>query len=110
MREAPSLSIIPALQDAGATVRAFDPAAMHEAKPLLPGVVWCTDAYDAATGADVLVLITEWNEFRALDLDRLRELMLHPRLVDLRNVYRAEEVKQAGFHYWSIGRPAIANH
>ena len=105
MRDAPSLAIVPALQDAGATVRAYDPAAMHEAGPLLPGVQWCTDAYDAAVGADVLVIITEWNEFRALDLDRVGASMKQKVLVDLRNVYRAEDVRAQGFRYTSIGRP-----
>ncbi len=105
MRDAPSMAIVPALQDAGATVRAYDPAAMHEAGPLLPGVQWCTDAYDAAVGADVLVIITEWNEFRALDLDRVGASMTQKVLVDLRNVYRAEDVRAQGFRYTSIGRP-----
>jgi UDPglucose 6-dehydrogenase len=105
MRDAPSLAIVPALQDAGATVRAYDPAAMHEAEPLLPGVHWCTDAYDVAVGADVLVIITEWNEFRALDLDRVGASMTQKVLVDLRNVYRAEDVRELGFRYTSIGRP-----
>lgn len=104
MREAPSLAIIPALQDAGATVRAFDPAAMDEARHLLPGVEWCTDAYDAATGADVAVLVTEWNEFRALNLEKLSQLMHTPVIVDLRNVYRPDDVRDAGFQYFSIGR------
>jgi UDPglucose 6-dehydrogenase len=104
MREAPSLAIVPALQDAGATVRAYDPAAMHEAGPMLPGVHWCTDAYDAATGADVLVLITEWNEFRALDFTQLAGIMRQKVVVDLRNVYRPEVVRAAGFAYTSIGR------
>jgi len=105
MRDAPSLAIVPALQDAGATVRAYDPAAMHEAKALLPGVEWCADAYDVAIGADVLVIITEWNEFRALDLDRIGASMTQKVLVDLRNVYRAEDVRGQGFAYTSIGRP-----
>lgn len=105
MRDAPSLAIVPALQDAGATVRAYDPAAMHEAKALLPGVHWCDDAYDVAVGADVLVIITEWNEFRALDLDRVGASMTQKVLVDLRNVYRAEDVRAMGFRYTSIGRP-----
>ena len=104
MREAPSLAIVPALQDAGATIRAYDPAAMHEAQPLLPDVQWCSDAYDAAKGADVLVLITEWNEFRALDFEQLGALMRTRVLVDLRNVYRPDDVRAAGFHYSSIGR------
>ncbi len=105
MREAPSLAIVPALQDAGATVRAYDPAAMHEATTLLPGVHWCADAYDVAVGADVLVIITEWNEFRALDLDRIGASMTRKVLVDLRNVYRGEDVRALGFAYTSIGRP-----
>jgi UDPglucose 6-dehydrogenase len=104
MREAPSLAIVPALQDAGATVRAYDPAAMQEASPLLPGVHWCDNAYDAATGADVLVLITEWNEFRALDFSQLGHVMRARVLVDLRNVYRPHEAAAAGFQYSSIGR------
>ncbi len=105
MREAPSLAIVPALQDAGATVRAYDPAAMHEAGALLPHVHWCADAYDVAVGADVLVIITEWNEFRALDLDRIGASMTRKVLVDLRNVYRGEDVRKQGFTYTSIGRP-----
>ena len=104
MREAPSLAIVPALQDAGATVRAFDPAAMREAAPLLPGVTWCADPYEVAQGADVLVLITEWNEFRALDLERIGAVMRAKVFVDLRNVYDPAEVRDAGFAYSSIGR------
>jgi UDPglucose 6-dehydrogenase len=104
MRDAPSLAILPALQDAGAKIRAYDPAAMHEAEKMLPGVTWCEDPYDAAKDADVLLLITEWNEFRALDFERLGEVMTTKVLVDLRNVYRADEVRSAGFHYASIGR------
>ena len=104
MRDAPSLAIIPALQDAGANVRAYDPAAMHEAASLLPGVHWCDNAYDAAAGADVLVLITEWNEFRALDFSQLAQVMNAKVLVDLRNVYRPEDAVAAGFKYSSIGR------
>jgi UDPglucose 6-dehydrogenase len=104
MRAAPSLSIIPALQDAGAAVQAYDPAAMHEAEPLLPGVTWCRDAYEVAKDADVVVLITEWNEFRALDLERFGALMKTRVLVDLRNVYPPQEARAAGFAYSSIGR------
>jgi UDPglucose 6-dehydrogenase len=104
MREAPSLALIPALQDAGATVRAYDPAAMKEAKALLPGVQWCCDPYAVAEGCDALVLLTEWNEFRALDLTRLGSVMSGRTLVDLRNIYRPEEVRAAGFGYSSVGR------
>ncbi len=106
MRDAPSMAIIPALQDAGAFVQAYDPAAMHEASALLPGVSWCSDAYEAANDADVLLIITEWNEFRALDLERIGSLMRRRVLVDLRNVYRPEEVESAGFTYMGIGRGA----
>jgi UDPglucose 6-dehydrogenase len=104
MRDAPSLAIVPALQDAGASIRAFDPAAMHEAKPMLPGVHWCADPYEVSSGAHALVIITEWNEFRALDFTKLGDLMAACVLVDLRNVYRPEDVRAAGFAYSSIGR------
>lgn len=105
MRDAPSLDIIPILQKAGAKVQAYDPAGAHEAQALLPGVDWAADAYGAATGADVLVIITEWNEFRALGLDRLGSLMKRKAIVDLRNVYNPDEMARAGFAYSSIGRP-----
>jgi UDPglucose 6-dehydrogenase len=108
MRDAASLDIIPILQKGGATVQAYDPAGMHEAKPLLPDVIWKDDAYDAAKQADVLVIITEWNEFRALHLDRIATIMNQPRIVDLRNVYNPGDAAKAGFTYTSIGRPAIA--
>ncbi len=105
MRESPSLDIVPALQEAGATVRAFDPEGMDEAKKLLNDVVWCNGAYDTMEDADVLVIITEWNEFRALDLKRVKSLMKTPVMVDLRNVYRPEDMIDEGFDYHSIGRP-----
>ena len=105
MRDAPSLSIVPALQDAGATIRAFDPAAINEAKALLPGVEWCEDPYAVAAGAHAVVLLTEWNEFRGLDLGRLGGVMQDRTIVDLRNVYRPEAVRALGFQYSSIGRP-----
>jgi UDPglucose 6-dehydrogenase len=105
MRDAPSLDIIPILQSAGASIQAYDPAGMHEAKAMLPGVAWKDGAYDAAAGADVLVIITEWNEFRALQLDRLAEIMKRPAIVDLRNVYNPVDAAKAGFAYSSIGRP-----
>jgi UDPglucose 6-dehydrogenase len=108
MRDAPSLAIVPALQDAGATIRAYDPAAMAEAARMLPHVTWCDSAYEVAAGAHAAVLLTEWNEFRALDLPRLREAMQPaPVLVDLRNVYRGPEVVGAGMAYHGIGRPAF---
>ena len=104
MRESPSLNLVPALQQAGAQVRAYDPAAMHEAAPLLPGVAWCTDAYHAARGAHAVALLTEWNEFRGLDLEQLVGAMAGRVFVDLRNVYRAEAMEGAGFEYFSVGR------
>ena len=107
MRESPSLDIVPALQAAGATVRAFDPEGMVEAKALLQDVEWCDDAYATMRDADVLVLVTEWNQFRALDLDRVKKLMKAPLMVDLRNVYEPEEMAEAGFSYVCVGRPAV---
>ena len=104
MREAPSLELVPALQAAGAAVRAYDPQAMETAGPLLPGVTWCADAYEAAAGADCAVLMTEWNEFRGVDLDRLRAVMAAPVLLDLRNVYKPAEMAAAGFAYRGIGK------
>jgi UDPglucose 6-dehydrogenase len=108
MRDAPSLDIVPALQKAGARIQAYDPAGMHEAKPLLPDVNWTDDAYAAATGADALVILTEWNEFRALQLDRLAKIMKRRAIVDLRNVYNPADAAAAGFAYSSIGRKAVA--
>ncbi len=104
MRDAPSLELAPALIAAGATVRAFDPED-HEARRLLPGVAFQTDAYEVARAADALVILTEWDQFRALDLDRLKALMRTPVIVDLRNIYRPAEVRARGFTYVSVGRP-----
>ncbi len=104
MREAPSLALIAALQDQGAKVRAYDPAGMANARALLSGVTWCEGAYAAAEGADALVICTEWEQFRALDLARLRGVMARPVIVDLKNVYRADEVKRAGFAYSNVGQ------
>jgi UDPglucose 6-dehydrogenase len=104
MREAPALSIITALQDSGAHIRAHDPEGMEQAKPLLSDVRFCNDAYSCAEGADALVIVTEWNAFRALDLARLKSVMAAPILIDLRNIYRPEEVRKLGFTYDSVGR------
>ena len=104
VRDAPSLAIIPALQDAGALVQAYDPEAMKAAAPLLPGVQWCSNAYETAEGADALVLVTEWNEFRALDLDRVGASMRTKTLIDLRNVYPPAILDAAGFRHVGIGR------
>lgn len=108
MRDAPSISVIQALLDAGAEIKAYDPEGMEAARALVGGIGYAEDAYDAATGVDCLVLITEWNEFRSLDLRRLKTLMATPVLVDLRHVYRHAEVTAAGFTYVSIGRPAAS--
>ncbi|MBU1271508.1 MAG: UDP-glucose/GDP-mannose dehydrogenase family protein [Alphaproteobacteria bacterium] len=104
MRDAPSLDIAPALIAAGARVQAFDPEGMHEAGKLLPDVIMKANAYDAVEGADAVVIITEWDQFRALDLDRVKLLMNQPVLVDLRNVYRPEDMLKRGFRYSGIGR------
>ncbi|MEZ5796713.1 MAG: UDP-glucose/GDP-mannose dehydrogenase family protein [Paracoccaceae bacterium] len=105
MRDAPSLTIVPALVGAGARVRVCDPQGRNEGEELLPGVTWVEDAYQAAAGADVLVILTEWNEFRALDLARLASGMATPRMADLRNIYAPAEVRAAGFtHYAGVGR------
>jgi UDPglucose 6-dehydrogenase len=107
MRDSASLEIVPGLQKRGATIRAFDPEGMEEAKKLLENVMWCDGPYHAMEGADVLLIITEWNAFRALDLARVKELMKRPVLVDLRNIYNPAELAHAGFDYFSIGRPPV---
>jgi UDPglucose 6-dehydrogenase len=104
MRDAPSVDIAKVLLAAGAEVRAYDPAAMERAKPLLPGVIYGKDAYEVATGADALVLVTEWNEFRQLDMARVRQLMRKPVIVDGRNIYDPAAMKELGFTYRGIGR------
>ncbi len=108
MRESPSLDIVPALQAAGAAVCAYDPKGMAEAAPLLPGVTWCDDAYDAVRGADAVVILTEWNQFRNLDLDRVKASMNAPVFIDFRNVYNPRDMAEAGFRYTSVGRPLEA--
>ena len=107
MRDSPSLDIVPGLQAAGATVRGYDPEGMKEAKEKLD-MVWCDDAYAAMEGADVLAILTEWNEFRALDLKRVKSLLKKPVMVDLRNIYNPDEMAAAGFSYSCIGRPCVA--
>jgi UDPglucose 6-dehydrogenase len=108
MREAPSLVILPALQHDGATIRVFDPEGMDEARKLMPDLVYCKDAYEAMSGADALVILTEWNEFRSLNLQRMRECLRQPIVVDLRNVYGPGDMTAAGFVYHGIGRPSVA--
>ena len=104
MRDAPSLDIVPALQALGATVQAFDPEGRHEAEHLLTDVAFKDGPYDAVEGADAVVIITEWDQFRALDLDRVKLLMKIPTVIDLRNIYRPDEMKRHGFNYSGIGR------
>jgi UDPglucose 6-dehydrogenase len=104
VREAPSVALITALQDMGAQVRAYDPVGMEQAKQVLADVTYCQGPYDCVEEADAVVIITEWEQFRALDLERVRDLMACPVMVDLRNVYRPEDVKKYGFAYTSVGR------
>ncbi|SNS58284.1 UDP-glucose dehydrogenase [Sphingomonas laterariae] len=104
MRDAPSLALIQTLEDAGAKIRAFDPEGHDQARPLLPHVEFASDPYAVADGADALVLVTEWNAFRALDLKRVAGLLAHPALIDLRNVYPPEEARRAGLVYTGVGR------
>ena len=105
MRDSPSLDIVPALVAAGAKVHAFDPEGTEEAKKLLPDIQYAENVYDTMNGADVLAVITEWNEFRALDLKRVKSLLKSPVVVDLRNVWDPKEMRAAGFTYVSVGRP-----
>jgi UDPglucose 6-dehydrogenase len=104
MREAPSIPLITALRDLGAEVRAYDPVGNAQARKEMPDLEICDGPYECATEADALVIVTEWEQFRALDLDKLKELMAHPVIVDLRNIYRPEEMAERGFYYESIGR------
>ncbi|MET0747331.1 MAG: UDP-glucose/GDP-mannose dehydrogenase family protein [Rhizobium sp.] len=107
MRDSPAISIIQTLQDAGARVVGYDPEGMDNAKGLIEGMSFAKDAYTAAEGADALVIVTEWNQFRALDFGRLKRVMASPVLVDLRNIYRQDEIAKHGFQYSSIGRPDL---
>jgi UDPglucose 6-dehydrogenase len=104
MREAPALDIISGLLERGATVRAYDPVAMTEAAEVLPDVDYATDEYEAVTNADALVFVTEWNQFRALDMRRIRDLMRTPRIADLRNIYEPADMRELGFEYVGVGR------
>ncbi len=106
MRDAPSLDIIPALQAAGANIRAYDPESMAEARHMLQDVMFCDGPYHALEGADGMVIITEWDQFRALDLERVKSLLKSPCVIDLRNIYRPDQMSGRGFAYTSIGRPA----
>jgi UDPglucose 6-dehydrogenase len=105
LREAPAIEIIHLLQSEGAHVKAYDPAATDAARKMLPGVELCSDAYSVAEDADAVLLLTQWSEFRRLDLDRIRQSMRHPLLVDGRNLYDPTEMVARGFLYHAIGRP-----
>ncbi|PKQ04782.1 MAG: UDP-glucose 6-dehydrogenase, partial [Alphaproteobacteria bacterium HGW-Alphaproteobacteria-11] len=105
-RDAPSLDILPLLQQAGAHIRAYDPEGMGQAREYLKDIEWAGDAYGVMPGADALLILTEWNEFRVLDLDRVRRELKRPLMIDLRNIYMPDEMARAGFEYHSVGRPA----
>ncbi len=105
IRDSPALVIIPALQAEGAVIQAYDPEGMAAADAELPGVIWCEDAYGAMENADAVVILTEWNVFRALDLEQARQLLRRPIMIDLRNIYEPRDMIAAGFSYSSIGRP-----
>lgn len=104
MRESPAIDIIKEMQERGARVKAFDPVAMEEARHCLPDIEYATDEYDAIDGADVLVFITEWNQFRALDMKRVKQLLKSPKIADLRNIYEPEDMREMGFEYIGVGR------
>jgi UDPglucose 6-dehydrogenase len=108
MRDSPSLVIVPALQAAGAEIAAYDPEGMEEAKKSMPDITYCPDAYATLEGADALVIITEWNQFRALDLKRAKSLMKTPILIDLRNIYARAGAAREGFQYVGIGKGSRA--
>ena len=107
MRDAPSIPLVTGLLDMGAKVRAHDPVGIEQARKELPDIDYCDDPYECAKGADAIVLVTEWVQYRAMDLGRLKEVMAHPVVVDLRNVYRPEEMAEHGFVYESVGRPNL---
>ncbi len=104
MRESPAIDIIKDMQAKGAKVRAYDPVAMEEAEKYLPGLEFASDEYDAIEGADILIFLTEWNQFRALDMNRVKELLATPKIADLRNIYDPETMREMGFEYTGVGR------
>jgi UDPglucose 6-dehydrogenase len=111
MRDAPSIPLITALHDMGATVQAYDPIGMEPAKKMLTDVTYCDGPYECAKGAHALVIVTEWESFRALDLDRLKSVMVgQPAIVDLRNIYPPEDLRQRGFIYEGVGRARFNGH
>jgi UDPglucose 6-dehydrogenase len=104
MRDSPTIPLIKGLQKEGAVIRAYDPGAIENSKKIFDHVTYCGDAYETADGADALVIATEWNEFRALKLERIRKLLKQPLIIDLRNVYDPQRMKAEGFRYVSVGR------
>jgi UDPglucose 6-dehydrogenase len=104
MRESPAIDIIKEIQSRGAKVRAFDPVAMEEAKHCLPDIEYADDEYDAIKDADALIIITEWNQFRALDMQKVKQLLKQPKIADLRNIYEPKEMRDLGFEYVGVGR------
>ena len=107
VRDAPSLTIIPILQEQGAIIHAHDPEAKEQAERHLNNVMWHDDPYAAAQDADALVILTEWNEYRALAIRRLGEILKDRKIIDLRNIYKTEDMRERGFHYVSVGREEI---
>ena len=105
MRESPAITIIEGLTERGAKIRAYDPEAMDNARPLFPSITFCEDVYEVADGCDAIVIVTEWNEFRAVNFERLQQLMNRSLLIDLRNIYDPARVIGRGFEYVSVGRP-----
>jgi UDPglucose 6-dehydrogenase len=104
MRESPAIDIINEMTRRGATVKAYDPVAMDEARHCLPDIEYVSDEYAAITGADALVIITEWNQFRALDMEKVKSLLRAPKVADLRNIYEPEDMRELGFEYVGVGR------
>jgi UDPglucose 6-dehydrogenase len=104
MRDSPTITVIKGLQQRGATIRAYDPQAMENAKTMLENVTYCADAYETVEGADAMVLATEWNEFRALNFERVKHALRQPNVIDLRNVYDPNRMAALGFNYKSVGR------
>jgi UDPglucose 6-dehydrogenase len=104
MRESPAIEIINAMTSRGASVKAYDPVAMDEARHYIESIEYAIDEYDAIRGADALVIITEWNQFRALDMEKVKSLLKSPKIVDLRNIYEPEDMRELGFEYIGVGR------
>ncbi|RJQ55003.1 MAG: UDP-glucose/GDP-mannose dehydrogenase family protein, partial [Nitrospiraceae bacterium] len=105
LREAPSLFIINRLLKGGAKIRAYDPVAIEDARKVMPKITYCKDAYEAAKGAEAIVIVTEWNQFRNLDLGRIKKLAKGEFFFDLRNIYEPDRLRKLGFRYYSVGRP-----